>query len=137
MRLLSRFMRSIALTMALVMLATSLPINAARAAMVTTDQVVERTASAADRVRVMDFMAREDVREQMRQLGIDPDEAVSRAAALSDAEVQEIAGHLDQLPAGEGAVGILIAALVILFVLLIITDILGITNAFTFIKPVT
>ena len=40
MSLLSRFTRGVALTMALVMLATSLPILQARAAMVTTDQVV-------------------------------------------------------------------------------------------------
>jgi len=137
MRLLSRFMRSIAMTMALVMLATSLPINLAQAAMVTTDQVVAESAIAADRIRVMEFMAREEVREQMRSLGVEPDEAAARAASLSDAEVQKIAGHLDQLPAGEGAVGIVIGVLLLIFLVLIITDVLGLTNAFTFIKPVT
>ena len=137
MRLLSRFVRSVALTMALVILATSLPVDLARAAMVTTDQVVEHSVLAAERIRVMDFMAREDVHQQLRALGIEPDEALARAASLSDAEIQEIAGHLDQLPAGEGAIGILLGVLLIIFIVLIITDLLGLTNAFTFIKPVT
>ena len=137
MNLLSRFTRSVALAMALVMLATSLPINMARAAMVTTDQVVEQSALAAERARVLTFMAREDVREQLRALGIEPDEALERTASLSDAEIQEIAGHLDQLPAGEGALGIVLAVLLIIVLVLVITDLLGVTNAFTFIKPVS
>lgn len=137
MSLLSRFMRGVALTMALVMLATSLPINLARAAMVSTDQVVEQSALAAERTRVMEFMAREDVHEQLRALGIEPDEAMQRTASLSDAEVQEIAGHLNQLPAGEGAIGIVLGVLLFILIVLIITDLLGLTNAFTFIKPVS
>lgn len=137
MRLLSRFMRSVALTMALVILATSLPVNLARAAMVTTDQVVEHSVLAAERIRVMDFMTREDVHEQLRALGIEPDEALARAASLSDAEIQEIAGHLDQLPAGEGALGLVLGVLLLIVIVLIITDLLGLTNAFNFIKPVS
>ena len=137
MNMLSRFMRSVALTMALVMLATSLPINMARAAMVTTDQVVEQSVLASDRARVMNFMAREDVHEQLRALGIAPEEAMERTASLSDAEIQQIAGHLDQLPAGEGALGLVLGILLLIFVVLIITDLLGLTNAFTFIKPVS
>ena len=103
---LRRSMKTLALFMVLVMAATSLPVSFTQAAMVGTDQAIEQAAAADDRTRVMDFMAREDVRRQMIALGIDPDEAANRAASLSDAEIQQIARNLDELPAGEGAVGV-------------------------------
>ncbi len=127
-------MKTLALAMALVMAATSLPINLARAAMITTDTVVEETGQANDRARVMDFMAREDVRRQLETLGIDPDEAASRAASLSDAEIQQIAGKMDQLPAGQNAVGAIIGAILLILLILLITDLLGVTDVFPFVK---
>ena len=120
--------------MALVMAATSLPINLANAAMVTTDQVVAEASQANDRARVMDFMAREEVRQQLETLGIDPHEAAQRAVSLSDAEVQQIAGQLDQLPAGRDAVGVVITAILIVLLVLLITDLLGLTNVFPFVR---
>ncbi len=127
-------MKTIALFMALVMAATSLPINFAQAAMVGTDQAIEQAAAADNRARVMDFMAREDVRQQMIQLGIDPDEAASRATSLSDAEIQQIAGNLDQLPAGQSAIGAIVGAILIVLLVLLITDLVGVTDVFPFVK---
>ena len=77
------------------------------------------------------------VRAQMRALGIDPDEAAARTASLSDEEIEQIAGRLDQLPAGESAIAILVGILLGILLLVVITDLLGITNAFNFIQPVT
>jgi hypothetical protein len=127
-------MKTIALFMALVMAATSLPINFAQAAMVGTDQAIEQAAAADDRTRVMDFMAREEVRQQMIELGIDPDEAAGRAASLTDVEIQQIAGKLDQLPAGESAIGAIVGAILIIFLVLLITDLLGLTSVFPFVR---
>ncbi len=127
-------MKTLALAMALVMAVTSLPINLASAAMITTDTVVEETGQANDRTRVMDFMAREDVRRQLETLGIDPNEAASRAASLSDAEIQQIAGKMDQLPAGQSAVGAIIGAILLILLILLITDLLGVTDVFPFVQ---
>lgn len=127
--------RSIALFMALVMTAVSMPVHMAGAAMVSSEQVIEEVASADDRLRVMDFMARTDVRQQMIDLGIDPEEAARRAASLTDAEIQQIAGKLDQLQAGQGSlIGALVGAILIIFLVLLITDLLGLTDVFPFIK---
>ncbi len=49
----------------------------------------------------MDFMAREDVRQELATLGVDPNEAARRTASLSDDEIRQIAGRLDELPAGQ------------------------------------
>lgn len=108
---------------------------AAQAALVPTDQTIGEAAAKTDRERVMTFLQREDVRQQMETLGIDPDEAAARAAALSDREIGQIAGRLDQEPAG-GVIGAVIGAAVLIFIVLLITDILCLTEVFPFTKCV-
>ena len=133
---LSQSLRAIAVCMAIVMLMTSLPFNFAQAAMVTTDQVVAQAEVAGERARVMRFMAREDVRQQLQALGIDPDEATQRTESLSDDEIQQIAQKLDELPAGQSAIGVLIVIILVLFLVLVITDLTGVTDVFPFINKV-
>lgn len=134
MKTVSRYRFVMALTMVAAMLMASLPTNLALAAMVSTDQVIEVAATAEARAQVTDFMAREDVRRDLRSLGIDPNEAARRAAALSDREIQQIAGRLDELPAGQDAAGALIGALLVIFLVLLVTDLLGMTDIFPFVK---
>lgn len=128
-----RVRRAMALGMALVMLAAAAPINLGHAAMVTTDDFIEVESLAADRAKVVEFLAREDVRRQLMDMGVDPDEAAARAASLSDAEIQQIAGRLDKLPAGQSAFVSLLIAAGALLLLLIVTDVLGFTDIFPFI----
>ncbi len=120
--------------MAMLMAMTSMPIGVAKAEMVTTDQVIEQVNPSEDRTLVMDFMLREDVQQQLTTLGVDPEEAARRVASLSDEEIQEIAGRLDELPAGEGGVGPIVGAIVIIFLVLLVTDLLGLTDVFSFVK---
>lgn len=128
--------RTIALALAAALFVTSLPLGTARAALVGTDQVVQQRSAASERERLTALLMREDVRLQMTALGVDQDEALARIASLSDDEIQQIAGRIDQLPAGQGVLeGVLIAAGVVL-IILIITDLLGITNIFMFINPI-
>ena len=54
----------------------------------------------ADREKLRAFMERPEVVEKLKSMGISPDRAQSRVAALSDAEVHAIAGKVDMLPAG-------------------------------------
>ncbi len=101
----------------------------ASAAIIATDQV----AASAERDRVKSFMDRAEVQAQMQALGVNPQAALVRVDALSDDEVTALAGRLDQLPAG--GTDILGAALLVFFVLLL-TDILGFTKIFPFTRPV-
>ncbi len=126
--------RAVGAVMALLMALTSMPIGIAQAEMVTTDQVIEQYNSTEDRTLVMDFMLREDVQQQMTVLGVDPEEAARRVASLSDEEIQQIAGRLEEMPAGEGGVGIIVGAILIIFLVLLVTDLLGYTDIFTFVK---
>ena len=67
-------------------------------------------------------------------LGVDPNEAAARVAALSDVQVREIAGQLDQLPAGQSAVGAVLGAILIIFLILLVTDLLGLTDVVPFVR---
>ena len=130
MRCMAPYRSVIALTMVIVMLMASLPVNLAHAAMVTTDQVIEQSTSVDDRTRILAIMAREDVRRELGTLGIDPDEAARRVASLSDDEIRQIAGRLDQLPAGQGSDTGLVVGLVvleILYILVIVAIIAGVS----------
>ena len=119
--------------LALVVLFVSLPVNVSQAALVTTDQVLAESQAEADRERVLAFLAREDVRQQITSLGVNPDEAARRVQSLSDAEVATIVDRMDQDPAGQGVVVFLVATILIIFLILIITDLLGVTDVFPFI----
>ncbi len=126
--------RSLALPMAALMLWTVLPVNAVKAAMVGTDQVIEVVAASDERSRVEAFVEREEVRRQMEALGVDPDEAAARLGDLSDAEIRQIASHIDKDPAGQSAVAIVVGAILFVLLVLLITDLLGFTDVYPFVR---
>lgn len=129
----SMFARAVALTMATVLLLTTLPVGVAQAALVSTDQVLGDSAQDGRR-KVEAFLQRQDVRDQMVAFGVEPDEAAARVASLSDGEIRQIAGQIDRLPAGQGVLVALIGAAVFVFVVLLITDLLGLTHIFPFVR---
>lgn len=108
----------------------------AKAGVVSTHEVIESGAAGAaqaPRERVQSFMQREEVRTALQARGVDPRQASARVQALSDDEVAQLAGQIDRLPAaGTDVLGF---ALVI-FVLLLFTDILGLTKVFPFTRSV-
>ena len=70
----------------------------------------------------------------MKAQGIDANDTKARVAALTDEEVHKIAGNMDRLPAG-GDGGVL-EVLLTVFVVLLITDILGFTKVFPFTRSI-
>lgn len=84
---------------ALVISLTGLPFTA-QAGLIGTDEVAAQTQTHTDRARVRDFLARADVQHEMQQQGVTREAAQARVEALTDAEVQHIAGRIDALPAG-------------------------------------
>lgn len=126
------FGRAVALIMTVVLLITSLPQGVAQAALITTDQIIGETES--ERGKVSAFLQRQDVRAQMVEFGVDPAEAAARVASLSNREISQIAGKIDQLPAGQGVIVALIGAGVLIFLVLLVTDLLGLTHIFPFVN---
>lgn len=126
-----RLFRRIALMTALVFGLTHMPIGAAMAALVGTDQIVSASQLQDARTTIQAFMAREDVRVEFQRQGVDPMEAEERIASLSDEEAVKLANTIKTAPAG-GVVGEIIGAAVLIFIILLITDLLGYTNVFPF-----
>ena len=126
--------QALALPLAVIFLYTTISPNMSHAGLVSTEQVVAQESGNADRVRVQDFLQRDDVRQQFESLGVDPGEAAARVATLSDAEVRTIAGKLDTMPAGQGALGAVLVTIAVIFLVLLLTDLLGLTNVFPFIR---
>lgn len=122
--------RAVALPVALAMLLLSIPLGVAQAELVTTDQVIGDATP--ERAKVTAFLAREEVQRQLSALGVEPVEAQLRVAGLSDVEVSRLAGRIDTLPAGEGAFGAIVGAALVIFIVLLVTDLMGYTNVFPF-----
>lgn len=121
------FNRTVARLLMLCIIGLGMPLPAS-AGIVTTDQIY----ASAERDRVRDFMLREDVRAQMQSLGVDADSVHERVDAMTDEEVSKLAGRIDQMPAGGDVLGILFAV----FIILLVTDILGLTKVFPFTRSV-
>jgi len=111
---------------------TLLPAGPAHAGLISTDRIIQQDRVNLDRERVSAFVARDDVRKEFQKRGVNPDEAAARVAALSDAEIGQIADRLDTLPAGQDAATAIIGAAVTIFIILLITDILCLTSVFNF-----
>ncbi|WP_404377508.1 PA2779 family protein [Vreelandella aquamarina] len=116
-----------------VLVVSSLPVVAAPTApqnmdLVSTQSVLAGDRAGADRERIYEILARADVQDQLLKQGVSPADVEARVAALSDAEARQMAEQLEQLPAGAGVVGALFAV----FVILLVTDILGLTDVYPF-----
>lgn len=111
--------------------AASLPLTA-QASIISSDEIVSAAASSASRDRVNTFLARDDVRQAMQAQGVNPLAATERVQAMSDMEVAQLAGRIDQAPAGGDVVGVLLTV----FIILLVTDIMGLTKVFPFTRSV-
>jgi hypothetical protein len=94
------------------------------AGIVSTDQA----ASGAERERVRGFLDRVEVRDRLQSMGVDADAARARVDALTDDEAKDLASRIDQLPAGGDVLGVVF----VIFIILLVTDILGLTKVFPF-----
>ena len=107
------------LTALLLILSLALP---AQAGLVSTEGALQRE-------RIAATLERAEVRAILAAHGVSLQDAHARVAAMSDAEAAELAARVDELPAG--GIGILGAALIV-FLVLLLTDILGYTKIFPF-----
>lgn len=107
-------------------------VQTAQATLIGTEQVAQASAGRIDdRARIDAALARADVREQLQRFGVDPQQAAERVGSLTDEEAARLAGSLDSAPAG-GVLGVI----VFIFVLLLVTDILGLTKVYPFTRSV-
>lgn len=109
----------------------------AQAALVSTEQVAG-IASASDsstspHERLSALIARSDVQSELERLGLTPDLAKERIAALTDEEASMLAQQIESAPAGGSDV---LGVVLFVFIVLLITDILGFTKIFPFTRSI-
>lgn len=92
----------------------------------------ETVMAGAERGQLAVVLQREDVKVRLQAMGVDPAQVRARVAALSNEEAAQLAARLDQLPAGGS--DFLTVALIV-FLVLLFTDIMGYTKIFPFTRP--
>jgi hypothetical protein len=130
MKLLRRLTKPVSHLVVLGLLALSLHLPAAHAGMIGTEAVANAAQAQQDRERLHSALNRDDVKAQLLARGVDPAQVQARVDSLTDEEMQTLATNMDQLPAGGSVVG----ALVLIFLVLLVTDLLGLTNVYPFVK---
>lgn len=100
----------------------------AHAGIVSTDAVI----AGAARGQVASVLERSEVQARLQAMGVDPTQVQARVAALSDEEAAQLAARLEELPAGGSDV---LAIALIVFLVLLFTDIMGYTKIFPFTRP--
>lgn len=105
--------------------------------LISAEEVVQRQAAslaaAGDgQARLLQWLDRGDVAAALVERGVSPDEARERVAALTDAQAAQLLAEIDRAPAGASEV---IGTVVLVFVLLVFSDILGFTRLFPFLRP--
>ncbi len=81
--------------------------------------------------RIYDALMQDRVHEQLTALGVDPKDAKQRVAALTDADLIALDKRLQDLPAG----GSVLEAVVVVFLIMLILDLMGVTDIFPGIGP--
>ncbi|MEZ5525643.1 MAG: DUF6627 family protein [Pseudomonadales bacterium] len=116
----------------LILLTGLFQVQVTQAAMITTESAIQSQQTQIERTQILDLFAQENLRDQLLQMGVDPDSAADRVANMTDAEIAQLNSHLNDMPAGEGVAGILLT----IFIVFIITDMLGATDIFSFVHPI-
>lgn len=123
---LKRLCQSLAL--AIVMLFTSLP---AQSAMIGTAEINRDIAGIGIDAQTLQ-QERLWIQQQLIANGVSKTDSVLRVSHLSDAQVHQVRHHFDEMPAGAGVAGVVITVGIVLLV----TDLLGLTDIFPFVRPI-
>ncbi|MFZ5467766.1 MAG: DUF6627 family protein [Pseudomonadota bacterium] len=104
----------------------------AYAAMVDSPTVLQQAQQKMDRAGLGALLDRQDVQDQLVAMGVDPAAARERVAAMTDEEVRQLNKGIQEMPAGGDILGFVLAV----FIILVITDMLGATDVFGFVHNI-
>jgi hypothetical protein len=135
MKLIRQRSKSAGVFLVVLMVLLTVPYQSVLAAMIETEATLDITAAGQEaRNHIKTILAREDAQSVLRAQGIDPLEAMARVDSLTDAEAQRIANQIEELPAGGNFFVTFLIVVGVIVIILIITDALGYTNVFTFVR---
>ncbi|MBE0505495.1 MAG: PA2779 family protein [Marinospirillum sp.] len=104
----------------------------AQAGLISNQQLLQQTAPTALQLEWQQQLSSPQAKAQLMALGVDPVAAQARIERLTPEELAQLQARMDELPAGSGVLGVV----VVVFVVFIITDLLGATDIFPFVRSV-
>ena len=110
----------------------SMSLTSAQAAMISNDQVINHAQHNSTRTELLQTINRADVKEQLFNMGVNAEDIESRIKLMTHEEIAQLNQQIDELPAGGDVLGVIL----IVFIVFVITDVIGATDIFPFIKPV-
>lgn len=110
--------------------------HAAPTALISTEQAAAATQAASRseaHAKLHAALDRADLAAMLQARGVSTDELRARVDALTDTEAQQMVEQIDKAPAGASDV---VGVLFTVFIILLVTDILGLTKVFPFTRSV-
>ncbi len=111
----------------------NMSLSTATAGMLGNAVIVAQSEQTAERQALLGQLQRSEVREQLLAMGVQPDTVEARIRQLSDEEVVLLNQQIADAPAAGSGV---LELLVLVFLVFVITDVIGATNIFPFIHSV-
>lgn len=109
------------------------PAISAQAAMLDNASLLAEDPVEQTRDSLQQLLERDEARQQLQALGVSPEWALERARTLSAGELARINQGIGQLETGSDSV---LGVLLVIFIVFVITDVIGATDIFPFIHPV-
>ena len=134
MKIIRKILKRSAIFLAFHMLLLSGLYQAASAAMISTESIVNVDQGRNQREFLNNLLARKEIQAALMSQGIDPQEAQDRIDNLSEEEISKFVHGMDQFPAGGGFFETFIVIVFLIFLILLVTDISGYTDVFPFVK---
>jgi len=110
----------------------SLSFTSTQAAMVSNELIINHVQQSNAKAELIQTINRSDVKQQLLNMGVKPADIESRINLMTHEEIAQLNQQIDELPAGGDILGVLL----IIFIVFVITDVIGATDIFPFIKPV-
>jgi hypothetical protein len=126
-----KLQKIIALFLVSSMLFLQIPIAQAR--LISTDQALQHEQQTWTRANVSQLLDKTEIRAQLIKLGVDPAQAKDRVNRMTDQEVATLNQQLANQPAGGMDI---LGVLVVVFIVLVITDLLGATDVFPWVHDI-
>ena len=110
----------------------SFSIGNAQAAIVSNNQLIHKINQANDKAALLQTIKRADVQAQLISMGVSSADVETRINQMTQQEIAQLNQNMAELHAGSGVLGVV----VLIFIVFVVTDVIGATDIFPFIHPV-
>jgi hypothetical protein len=108
-----------------------LGMSQASAAVFSSEQVISKQQFNFNKQQVLSYVDSAEVQNKLIELGVSPADAKQRIANMTAEELNALNSQMNEMPAG-GIVGVVVTVLVVV----VVTDLMGLTDVYPFINPI-